>query len=90
MSAAINPRTGRLSLRVTGDHSALTTTQAGEYAKTFVRVLAEIVRSPDQLGDYAADELAARDVVQFHLQQAAATPDAHALRQTPSPGRTPN
>ena len=79
VSAAIDPRTGRLSLRVTGDHSALTTTQAGEYAKTFVRVLGQIVRSPDQLGDYAADELAARDVVQFISEQAAATPAAHAL-----------
>ena len=37
------------------------------------------MRSPERASDYAADELAVRDVVQFISQQAAATPDANAL-----------
>ena len=37
------------------------------------------MRSPEQASDYAADELAARDVAQFISQRAAATPDANAL-----------
>ena len=65
VTAAMDPRTGRLSLRVTGDRAALTATQAREYANSFIRVLAAIVRSPERASDYAADELAARDVAQF-------------------------
>jgi amino acid adenylation domain-containing protein len=79
VTAAMDPRTGRLSLKVAGDRAALTATQAREYANTFVRVLAAIVRSPERASDYAADELSARDVAQFISQQAAATPDANAL-----------
>jgi amino acid adenylation domain-containing protein len=79
VTAAVDPRTGRLSLRVSGDRAALTASQAREYANSFIRVLAAIVRSPEQASDYAADELAARDVAQFISQQAAATPDANAL-----------
>jgi amino acid adenylation domain-containing protein len=79
VTAAMDPRTGRLSLRVTGDRTALTATQASEYANSFIRVLAAIVRSPERASDYAADELAGRDVAQFVSQQAAATPDANAL-----------
>ena len=79
VTAAMDPRTGRLSLRVAGDRSALTATQASEYAHTFIRVLAAIVRSPQLASDYAADELSARDVAQFIAQRAAAAPDAIAL-----------
>jgi amino acid adenylation domain-containing protein len=79
VTAGFDPRTGRLSLRVTGDRAALTATHAREYANSFLRVLAAITRSPDWTGDYAADELAARDVAQFISEQAAATPDATAL-----------
>jgi amino acid adenylation domain-containing protein len=79
VAAAIDPRTGRLSLRVTGDRAALTATQANEYASSFIRVLAAIVRSPEGESDYAAAELSARDVAQFISEQAATTPDAQAL-----------
>lgn len=79
VAAAMDPRTGRLSLRVTGDRAALTATQANEYASSFIRVLAAIVRSPEGESDYAAAELSARDVAQFISEQAATTPDAKAL-----------
>ena len=79
VTAAMDPRTGRLSLRVGGDPTVLTATQAREYANSLVRVLAAIVRSPEQVVDSAADELAARDVTQLVSEQAAATPDATAL-----------
>ncbi len=48
VTAAMDPRTGRLSLRVSGDPAVLTATQASEYANSFVRVLAAIVRSPER------------------------------------------
>jgi amino acid adenylation domain-containing protein len=79
VTAAVDPRTDRLSLRVTGDRAALTATQAREYAHSFLRVLAAIVRSPEGGADYAADELSARDVAQFISQRAATTPKATAL-----------
>jgi amino acid adenylation domain-containing protein len=79
VTVAVDPRTGRLSLRATGDRAALTATQATEYANSFLRVLAAIVRSPTQASDYTAEELAARDVAQLISERAAATPDAHAL-----------
>ena len=78
-TAGMDPRTGRLSLRVNGDREKVTASQASEFANSFVRVLAAIVRSPERAGDYAADELAARDVAQFVSEQAAATPEANAL-----------
>ena len=79
VTAGIDPRTGQLSLRVTGDPAVLTATQAREYANSFVRVLAAIVRSPERAIDVAGNELAARDVAQLISEQAAATPDATAL-----------
>jgi amino acid adenylation domain-containing protein len=79
VTAATDPRTGRLSLRVSGDPAVLTATQAREYANSLVRVLAAIVRSPEQVMDSAADELAARDVTQLVSEQAAANPDATAM-----------
>ena len=48
VTAAMDPRTGRLSLRVSGDPAVSTATQAREYANSLVRVLAAIVRSPEQ------------------------------------------
>ena len=74
VTAAVHPRTGRLSLRVSGDPAVLTAPQASEYANSFVRVLAAIVRTPDGAIDLAADELSARDVVQLVSEQAAAKP----------------
>ena len=79
VTASMDPRTGRLSLRVTGDPAVSTATQAHEYANSLVRVLSAIVRSPEQVIDAAADELAARDVTQLVSEQAAATPNAPAL-----------
>ncbi|HXO80443.1 MAG TPA: amino acid adenylation domain-containing protein [Mycobacterium sp.] len=79
VTAAMDPRTGRLSLRVTGNPAVLTAIQAREYGRSLVRVLAAIVRSPEQAMDSVADELAARDVAQLVSEQAAATPDATAL-----------
>ncbi len=79
VTVATDPRTGRLSLRVTGDPAMLSTEQAREYANSFVRVLAAIVRTPEGSGDPAADQLAARDVIQLVAEQAAAEPDAIAL-----------
>lgn len=79
VTAALDPRTGRLSLRVTGDPAVLTTMQAREYANSFIRVLAAIVRAPDGVSEPAADELAARDVVQLITEHAAAEPDSTAI-----------
>ncbi|WP_238390551.1 MULTISPECIES: non-ribosomal peptide synthetase [unclassified Mycolicibacterium] len=79
VTASVDPRTTRLSLRVSGDPALLTTAQASEYAHTFVRILTAIVRTPDGAFDPAAAELAARDVVQLISEQAAASPDARAL-----------
>ena len=79
VTAAVDPRTGLLSLRVSGDPAVLTDAQAREYAMSLVRVLAAIVRSPDGAIDSAADELAARDVAQLVSEQAAANPDVTAL-----------
>ncbi len=79
VTAGIDPRTGRLSLRVSVDPAALAAWQVSEYANSFVRVLAAIVRSPERAIDLAADDLAASDVTKLVSEQAAATPDASAL-----------
>ena len=79
VTAGNDARTGRLSLRVSADPSALSAWQVSEYANSFVRVLAAIVRSPDRAIDLAADELAASNVTQLVSERAAATPDASAL-----------
>jgi len=79
VTTGIDPRTGRLSLRVNFDPAALASWQVSEYAKSFVRVLAAIVRSPESAIDIAADELPASDVTQLVSEQAAATPDASAM-----------
>ena len=76
---AVGDRRDRSSNRpavATGEwrSSGLTAVQAREYANSFVRVLAAIVRSPERAIDSAADELAARDVVQLVSEQAAANP----------------
>ena len=78
-TAGIDPRTGRLFLRVNGDPLAVTATQAREYANVFMRVLAAIVRAPERALDPRSDELTARDVTQPIAEQAATTPDAVAL-----------
>ncbi|GLD17447.1 hypothetical protein Mkiyose1385_15460 [Mycobacterium kiyosense] len=79
VTAATDPRTGRLSLRVTGDRAVLTGMQAREYANCLVRVLTAMVRSPEQVIDPVAAELDARDVIQLVSEQAAAIPDTAAI-----------
>ena len=79
VTAAVHPRTGRLSLRVSGDPAVLTAQQASGYANSFIRVLAAIVRTPDGAIDLAADELSARDVIQLVSEHAAANPLATAV-----------
>ncbi|CAM2767564.1 amino acid adenylation domain-containing protein [Mycobacterium intermedium] len=79
VTAAVDPRTSQLSLRVTGDSTVLTAAQAREYANSVVRVLATIVRSPEGAVDPAADDLASRDVAQLVAEQAAGNPGATAV-----------
>lgn len=79
VTAAVDPRTGRLSLRVSGDPAVLSPQQARDYANSFIRILAAIVRTPDGAIDVATDELAARDVVQLVSEQAAARPHVMAV-----------
>lgn len=78
-TAGIDPRTGRLFVRVNGGPQAVTATQAREYAEVFIRVLAAIVRAPERTLDPRSDELTARDVTQLVAEQAAASPGAAAL-----------
>jgi amino acid adenylation domain-containing protein len=78
-TAGIDPRTGRLFVRVNGDPEAVTATQAREYANVFMRVLAAIVRAPERALDPSSDELTARDVTQLVAEQAAVNPAATAL-----------
>src|SRR5208283_1522736 len=59
VTAAVDPRTQKLFLRVTGNPESVTATQAREYANAFLRVLAAIVRSPERVLDTATDELSA-------------------------------
>jgi amino acid adenylation domain-containing protein len=79
VTAAMDPRNGQLSLRVSGDPAVLTAIQAREYANSLVRVLAAIVRSRECAINSAADELAVRDVAQVVSEQASATPEAIAV-----------
>ena len=90
VTAGMDPRTGRLSLRVSGDPAVLTAMQAREYANSLVRVLAAIDRSPEGAIDVAADELAAREVAQLVLEQAAAARMQPRWWPTPPAGRMPN
>jgi len=79
VTAGIDPRTGRVFVRVNGDPVSVTAAQAREYAIAFMRVLAAIVRAPDRALDVNANELTAPDVTQLLAQQAAEKPDAVAL-----------
>jgi amino acid adenylation domain-containing protein len=79
VTTATDPRTGSLTVRAIGDPAVLTATQAREFANSFVRVLAALVRSPDGAIDSAADELAVRDVVQLVSERAATAPEAIAM-----------
>ena len=79
VTAGLDPRTGRLFLRVNGDPGTVTDTQVREYANMFMRVLAAMVRSPERPLDPSADELRARDVTQRFSEQAVLKPDSDAL-----------
>lgn len=79
VTAGVDPRTGRLSIRASGDPARVTVGQAHDYVAGFVRVLTAIVRSPDHPVNLCVPESVARDVTQLVARQAAATPDAVAL-----------
>jgi amino acid adenylation domain-containing protein len=79
VTASMDPRTARLSLRVTGDPAAVTMSQTSEFANYFIRMMTAIVRSPEETIDLDTDELTARDVTQLISEQAAAAPDAIAV-----------
>ena len=78
-TAAVDPRTQRLILRVTGNPGSVTAAQAREYANAFLRVLAAMVRSPERVLDPATDELSATNVTQLVAEQAAAKPGTIAV-----------
>lgn len=79
VTASIDPRSGRLSLRVSGDPAALTVEQARDYANVVIRVLTAIVRSPEKEIDLGAQTLAVGDVAHLVSEQAAAQPDTIAI-----------
>ncbi len=89
-TAGIDPRTGRLFMRVNGDPEAVTATQAREYANVYMRVLAAIVRAPERALDPRSDELTARDVTQIVAEQAAVNPTQPLWSPTPRAGRMPS
>ncbi|OBF26996.1 hypothetical protein A5724_02755 [Mycobacterium sp. ACS1612] len=72
-----DPRSRRLSLRVSADPAALSATQVREYAESYLRVLASIVRDPDAPVDFGA--MANGDVPERVSAQAAANPDTVAV-----------
>jgi amino acid adenylation domain-containing protein len=79
VTAAMEPRTARLSLRVTGDPSAVTVSQTGEFARCFLRMLTAIVRLGTETIDFDVADRVGLDVAQLISEQAAATPDAIAV-----------
>ncbi|MBB5167620.1 amino acid adenylation domain-containing protein [Mycobacterium sp. AZCC_0083] len=72
-----DPRSDRLALRVSADPAALTAGQIREYAESYLRILATIVREPDAPVDFST--IAYGDVAERVSAQAAATPGAVAL-----------
>jgi amino acid adenylation domain-containing protein len=79
VTTGLDPRTGRLFLRVNGEPGSVTARQAREYANVYMRVLAAIVRSPERPLEPGADKLRARDVTQLVVETATAQPDSDAL-----------
>ena len=62
-TVGVDPRTQRLFLLVDGDSHGVAT-QTHEYVKIFVRALAAIVRSPEQVVDLGTNDATDRDVTQ--------------------------
>ena len=79
VTAAIDPSSGRLSLRVSGDSAAIGVGQAREFAMSLIRILTAMVRNPEQAITSAIDDLLDRDVVQLVSEQAAETPGKAAV-----------
>jgi hypothetical protein len=74
-TVGIDPRTARLFLLVSCDPEDVTAAQTHEYANTFMRALAAVVRSPEQAIDLGTNAVTARDVTQLVSEQAAIKPD---------------
>jgi amino acid adenylation domain-containing protein len=72
-----DPRSERLALRVSADPAALSAGQIGEYAESYLRILATVVRQPDAPVDFS--KMAYGDVAERVATQAAASPDAVAV-----------
>jgi amino acid adenylation domain-containing protein len=72
-----DPRSGRLSLRVSADPATLSAGQIREYAESYLRILATAVREPDAPVDFSM--MAYGDVAERVSAQAAGTPDAVAV-----------
>lgn len=79
VTAGVDPRSQRVSVRVIGDAAAVTPGQARNYAHTMLRTLTSIVRAPDEQVDPSAPGLVPTDVTALVAEQAAVAPDATAL-----------
>lgn len=77
VTVATDPRSERLSLRVSADPAVLSAGQRREYAEAFLRILAAVVRQPDAPVDLGGT--AGGDVTGLVTEQAAITPDAVAV-----------
>ncbi|MFD4351631.1 amino acid adenylation domain-containing protein [Nocardia sp. NPDC058518] len=78
VTAAVDPRTHDVVLRVNAGHDALTSAQCQEYARLFLGALASIVRTPTRAIDLEAARAA--DVV--HLFEATASLHSEAIAIT--------
>jgi amino acid adenylation domain-containing protein len=76
-TALVDPRDGRVCLRVSTGQDALTAAQCAEFATRFTEVLGEIVRHPDAEIDLLASRH--RDVTEMVAQAAMEHPTATAI-----------
>ena len=75
VTAAIDPRTEEIAVRVDAGRDSITRSQCGEFARLFIAVLEAIVREPDG----QVDVVRSRDVGHLVEAAAAAAPDSIAL-----------
>ncbi|WP_417282112.1 amino acid adenylation domain-containing protein [Antrihabitans spumae] len=80
VTAAIDPRSEELAVRVSAREGSLTSTQREEFARTFVGALTTIVRTPESEVDLTT--LRAVTVVDLVDAAVSLAPDAIALRST--------
>ncbi|MGW7489004.1 amino acid adenylation domain-containing protein [Streptomyces sp. NPDC054786] len=76
-TALVDPRDGRLAVRVSTGEDALTAAQCLEFGRLFVRVLGEIVRHPDEETDLG--EIRYGDVTETVARVAMEHPTANAV-----------